>query len=110
MYILIGSLIHNFYFIVNHLHWSTIMRMTSPLLALSSMTVGLTVTAIVLAVVILASNFTIINAQQSLTNQPGEIENGTTAATVPTTTFQSTNDSFSIQVPQGWVIQDRNNT
>ena len=73
---------------------------------------GLTVTAIALAVVILASNFTIINAQQSVTSQqPGEIESGTTTgATVPTRTFQSTNDSFSIQVPQGWVIQDANNT
>jgi hypothetical protein len=71
------------------------------------------VTAIAIAVILLASNFTIINAQQqSLTNQPGEIENGaTTAATVPTrTTFQSTNDSFSIQVPDGWIIQDANNT
>ena len=89
-----------------------IMRITSPLLALSSTAMGLTVTAIALAVVILASNFTIINAQQSLTGQqPGEIESGTTTgATAPTRTFQSTNDSFSIQVPQGWVIQDANNT
>ncbi|MFL6492483.1 MAG: hypothetical protein ACJ70O_05235, partial [Nitrososphaera sp.] len=53
----------------------------------------------------MASNFTITNAQQSLTSQPSVIENGTT-----TTTFQSTNDSFSVQVPQGWVIQDLNNT
>src|SRR5215212_1268180 len=30
--------------------------------------------------------------------------------TIPTTSFQSTNDSFSIHVPRGWVIQDRNNT
>src|SRR5215217_6828549 len=35
----------------------------------------------------------------------------TIPTTIPTTTFfQSTNDSFSIQVPRGWVIQDRNNT
>src|SRR5215217_4794297 len=76
----------------------------------SSTARGLTATiAIAIAVILLASNFTIINAQQqSLTSQPGEIENGTTAAA--TTTFQSTNDSFSIQVPQGWVIQDLNNT
>jgi PKD repeat protein len=42
--------------------------------------------------------------QQLLTYQPATAEKGTT------TFFQSTNDSFSIQVPRGWVIQDRNNT
>src|SRR5215203_2393348 len=75
----------------------------------SSTARGLTATiAIVTAVVLLASNFTIINAQQqSVTSQPSAIENGITTAA---TTFQSTNDSFSIQVPQGWVIQDLNNT
>jgi hypothetical protein len=52
---------------------------------------------------LLASNFTLINAQpQQVTSQPGEIENGTT-------TFQSTSDSFSIQVPSGWIIQDVDN-
>jgi hypothetical protein len=87
------------------------MRKTSPLLvSRSSTATGLTVTAIALAVIILASNFTIINAQQSLTSQPGGIENGTTTAPTIPTTFQSTNDSFSIQVPEGWVIQDLNNT
>ena len=46
---------------------------------------GLTVTAIALAVVILASNFTIINAQQSVTSQqPGEIESGTTTGATVT--------------------------
>src|SRR5215211_6304048 len=91
-----------------------ILGVTSPLsTSKSSAAIGLSMTAIAIAVILLASNFTIINAQQqSLTNQPGEIENGaTTAATVPTrTTFQSTNDSFSIQVPDGWIIQDANNT
>jgi hypothetical protein len=70
---------------------------------------GLTATTIAIAVILLASNFTTINAQQQF-NQPGEIENGTTEATGTTTTFQSTNDSFSIEVPQGWVIQDIDNT
>src|SRR5215211_7890133 len=91
-----------------------ILGVTSPLsTSKSSAAIGLSMTAIAIAVILLASNFTIVNAQQqSLTNQPGEIENGaTTAATVPTrTTFQSTNDSFSIQVPDGWIIQDANNT
>src|SRR5215216_4930364 len=97
-----------------NIHIMGILGVISPLSASrSSAAIGLSVTAIAIAVILLASNFTIINAQQqSLTNQPGEIENGAiTAATVPTrTTFQSTNDSFSIQVPDGWVIQDANNT
>src|SRR5215204_5104330 len=97
-----------------NIHIMGILGVTSPLSASkSSAAIGLSMTAIAIAVILLASNFTIINAQQqSLTNQPGEIENGaTTAATVPTrTTFQSTNDSFSIQVPDGWIIQDANNT
>src|SRR5829696_8332127 len=74
----------------------------------SSTARGLSVTiAIAIAVILLASNFTITNAQQSLTSQRSAIESGITTAT---TTFQSTNDSFSIQVPDGWVIQDLNNT
>src|SRR5215207_4492619 len=82
------------------------MRTSSPLLASSGMAMGLTATTIAIAVILLASNFTTINAQQQF-SQPGETENGTTATT---TTFQSTDDSFSIEVPQGWVIQDVNNT
>ncbi|HKY10324.1 MAG TPA: hypothetical protein VJL79_00275, partial [Nitrososphaera sp.] len=70
-------------------------------MASSGMAIG--VTAIAIAVMLLASNFTLINAQpQQVTSQPGEIENGTT-------TFQSTSDSFSIQVPSGWIIQDVDN-
>ena len=83
------------------------MRMSSSLLVSSGTAMGLT--AIAIAVILLASNFTIINAQQQqLTSQTGQTENG--ATTVTTTPFQSTNDSFRVQVPQGWVIQDVNNT
>ncbi|HKH85845.1 MAG TPA: hypothetical protein VKA40_04785 [Nitrososphaera sp.] len=63
----------------------------------------------------MASNFTIINAQQQqeFTSQPGEIENRRTAAGTAITaagrTFQSTNDSFSVQVPDGWIIHDVDN-
>jgi hypothetical protein len=39
-------------------------------------------------------------------NQPLAIENGIPA----TTTVQSKNDSFRVQVPEGWVIQDVNNS
>jgi hypothetical protein len=77
------------------------MRMPSSLLGSSGMAMRLTATTIAIAVILLASNFTTINAQQQF-GQSGEIENGTI--------FQSTGDSFSIQVPQGWVIQDVNNT
>src|SRR5215213_3191357 len=81
-----------------------IMRIASPLLvSRSSTAIGLTVTAIAIAIILLASNFTITNAQQSLTSQPGEIDN-------ETTTFQSTTDSFGVRVPEGWVIHDLNNT
>src|SRR5215203_1273999 len=88
------------------------MRASSSLLASSGMAIG--VTAIAIAVMLLASNFTLINAQpQQVTSQPGEIENRRTAAGTATTAagriFQSTNDSFSVQVPDGWIIQDVDN-
>jgi hypothetical protein len=41
--------------------------------------------------------------QKLLTSEPATADNGTT-------TFQSTNDSFRAQVPQGWIVEDRNNT
>jgi PKD repeat protein len=69
-----------------------------------AMTIALTAVAIVaIAIIPFAANVTIINAQQ-LTNQPSVTQNGTT------TLFQSTEDSFRLQVPEGWVIHDVNNT
>jgi hypothetical protein len=74
--------------------------------------IGLTVAV---AFILLASNFAIISAQQ-VTSQPGGTNNGAfaTATPPPTTTalrtFQSTNDSFRVQVPQSWIIDDVNNT
>jgi PKD repeat protein len=69
-----------------------------------AMTIALTAVAIVaIAIIPFAANVTIINAQQ-LTNQPSVTQNGTT------TLFQSTEDSFRVQVPEGWVIHDVNNT
>jgi hypothetical protein len=66
-----------------------------------------TVTAVAIAIILLASSVTTINAQpQQVTSQPGEFGNGTGSAAV----FQSANDSFSIQVPDGWLAQDLNNT
>jgi hypothetical protein len=84
---------------------------SSPLLGSPAMTKALTAT---IAFILLAANFTITNAQplqqQQLTSPTGEIRNTTTSTATAATTFQSTNDSFSIQVPDGWVIQDLNNT
>jgi hypothetical protein len=62
-------------------------------------------TAAVVAVLVV-SNITTIYAQQ-LTSQSGEIDNGITATP---TTFQSASDGFTVQVPDGWIIQDANNT
>ncbi|HEU4445355.1 MAG TPA: hypothetical protein VFR94_11845, partial [Nitrososphaeraceae archaeon] len=76
-----------------------------PLLVSSVMTKALTAAV---AAILVVSNITTIYAQQ-LTSQSGEIENGTTTATVPTT-FQSASDGFTVQVPDGWIIQDANNT
>jgi hypothetical protein len=68
------------------------------------------VLAATIAVILLASNFTVVNAQQQgeqLTSAPREIGNGTATAATP---FQNTNDSFRVHVPNGWIIQDLNNT
>jgi hypothetical protein len=80
--------------------------MSSSLRLSSLSAIGLT---LVVTFILLAASFTVINAQQpgqQLTSQPSAIENGVAA----TPTFQSTNDSFSLRVPQGWVIHDLNNT
>src|SRR5919108_6023618 len=65
-----------------------------------------------IAIILLAPNIIITNAQQQqqqqpLTSQPSPVQvtrNGTT------TLFESTEDSFRLQVPQGWMIDDVNNT
>jgi len=60
------------------------------------------VVVVAIAIILLAANVTITNAQQ-LTSQPAVTQNGTTL-------FQNTEDSIRVQVPEGWVIQDVNNT
>src|SRR5215210_2653592 len=74
-----------------------------PLLVSSVMTKALTAAVVAILGV---SNITTIYAQQ-LTSQSGEIDNGITATP---TTFQSASDGFRVQVPDGWIIQDANNT
>src|SRR5215217_666900 len=92
----------------------TIMRMSPSLLFSPAIGIALIAAAIV---VLLASNVTIIYAQpqeeeeeQQLTGQPGGIENATRTTTAGATTFQSTDDSFSVEVPEGWVIQELSDT
>jgi hypothetical protein len=67
-------------------------------------------------VILLATNVTVTNAQeqqgqeQLSTSQPitsQVTQNGT--IDIPTL-FESTNDSFRVQLPEGWIIQDVNNT
>jgi PKD repeat protein len=62
--------------------------------------------AILISFTFLPSNIAIIHAQeqgdQQVSRQPSTIEIITTA--------ESTTDNFRLQVPQGWVIQDVNNT
>ena len=60
-----------------------------------------------IAVILLAANFIIANAQQQLTSQPREAQDGTTTAA---RTFQSVEDGFRLQIPTGWVIHAVNNT
>ena len=68
-----------------------------------AMTGGLTSTVVVaIAIILFVANVTIINAQQ-LTNQPAASQNGTRL-------FEGTEDNFRLQVPEGWVIDDVNNT
>jgi len=100
------------------------MKISSPFLVSPAMMtiVLITAAAATIAVILLASNFAIINAQLPLEQQQQQEEsdgggltailNGDrqSAAIQSTTLFQSANDSFSIQVPQGWIIHDLNNT
>jgi preprotein translocase subunit YajC len=95
------------------------MRISYPLFELQAKAIALSAAAIIIVVVLLAANVTITNAQQQqqqeqqqlstsqLSNTSSVTQNGTTATT---TLFESTNDSFRVQLPEGWVIQDVNNT
>ena len=74
------------------------------------------IAAATIMLLILATNLTVTKAQQQqegeqqlLTSQPASpplAQNGTLA----TTLFESTLDSFQVQLPEGWVVQDVNNT
>ena len=81
----------------------SIMRMSSRSLVSSSKRLGLAAVVVATAIILFTPTIAVINAQQ-LTNQPAKVtQNGTTL-------FESAEDSFRLQVPQGWVIHDVNNT
>jgi PKD repeat protein len=86
-----------------------IMRGSSRLLASLGMTIALTAAIVAIAIILLTPNITITNAQQLQQqqqppiNQPVVTQNGTTL-------FQNTEDGVRLEVPQGWVIHDVNNT
>ena len=70
--------------------------------------IALTATVVAIAIILLTANIPITNAQQQpppppLSSQPAVTQNGTTL-------FQSTEDGIRLNVPEGWVIHDVNNT
>src|SRR5215204_2240004 len=72
--------------------------------SLVSPALKISLAAVAIAIILLAADITIANAQQQqLTSQQAAI-------TQNPTLFQSARDSFRVQVPQGWVIHDVNNT
>jgi PKD repeat protein len=78
------------------------MKVPCRLLVSSFMAIAL-ISAAAIAILLLAANVTMANAQQQqLTSQHSATERGTTS--------RSTRDSFRVQVPQGWVIHDVKNT
>jgi PKD repeat protein len=76
------------------------MRVSSRLLLSPAMAIALIAAAI--ATILFATNITITNAQQLPTSQ--------SAVTQNPTLFQSTKDSFRVLVPEGWIIQNVDNT
>jgi PKD repeat protein len=83
-------------------------KMSSSLLISPASATGLTaaVAAAAIAVILLAPNITITNAQQQqplISQPPAVTQNGTRL-------FQSTEDGIRLKVPEGWIIHDANNT
>jgi PKD repeat protein len=85
------------------------MGVSSWLSVSASKAIALTAVAVVaIAIILLAPNITITNAQQqpsTIIQPPAQVtQNGTTRV------FQSTTDGIKLNVPEGWVINDVNNT
>ena len=92
-----------------------IMRISYPLFGFKTTAIALS--AAIIMVVLLAVDVTMTKAQQQ---QEGQQQLSTSQPTTspatqnitlpPTTLFESRVDSFRVQLPEGWVIQDVNNT
>jgi PKD repeat protein len=84
------------------------MTVSSRLLVSPAKAIALTAAVVVaIAIILLAPNITITNAQQQqqplISQPPAVTQNGTTL-------FQSTEDGIRLKVPEGWIIHDVNNT
>ena len=89
------------------------MRMPSRTLVSPSTTIGLTsVVVFAIAIILLPSNITIINAQPQQEQQSPTIRQSPAevAQNGATTLFQSTTDGIRLNVPEGWIVHDVNNT
>ncbi|HWS20879.1 MAG TPA: hypothetical protein VN239_09330 [Nitrososphaera sp.] len=90
------------------------MRASCPFFPLSFKTIALAAAAIV--IIHLAANVTITNAQQEqeqqqlLTSQPATSSVTQNRTTDTARLFESTSDNFRLQIPEGWVVRDVNNT
>ena len=87
-----------------------ISRTFSPSFSFSLTTIRLVTSTIAAAIILLASNSTLSVAQQDqpITNQASPIQNSTSATA--NSPALSTEDSFRVQIPPGWLIQDVKNT
>jgi PKD repeat protein len=96
--------------IVNMPLFPSVLRMFSPSFSFSSTTIRLATATIAVAVILVASNSTLSVAQQNqqIPSQASPIQNST--STTGTISALSSEDSFRIQIPSGWEIQDVKNT
>ena len=82
------------------------MRVSSRLSMSPAKAIALTATVVAIAIILLAANFITTYAQQQ---QQQQTQTSQPAAT-QSPTLLSAKDSFRVQLPEGWVIQDMNNT
>jgi hypothetical protein len=87
-----------------------ILMIFSSSFSFSSTTIRLATSTIAVAMILATSNSTLSVAQQNqpITNQASPIQN--TATAIATSSAFSTEDSFRVQIPPGWLIWDVKNT
>jgi PKD repeat protein len=84
------------------------MRVSSRSLVSPATTIGINLVAVLaIAIILLAPNITITNAQQQ---EPLISRPPTAASQNGTRLVEDAEDSFRLQVPEGWIIHDVNNT